>query len=359
MRKKYSNPSTSATLDTITPTPQRKASALSKRREDDIEWEVRASRGIKTKELSLDRQWNELTWKNKSSCHERLKLLKDDGVDITSLQGPKISSDAITRAVIAQSNERKRQRSSNDNAQSTPPKRKRGGILSTAVVDPSEPHDITDNDEPILKKRCMMDLRLTSGSVVREEEEPTWELLRSKVLRDLFASVPHTEASPAATSRIVISFPSQSSATSNMLGGLVLNSKGYDNIMEDLRILGEAADEDGNFAIRYPFGSSTIRIITSEARRMIIEGKAAILTALIRRFCTPGKGLLHIAKRYFDDEGMRKSFGAAYELGSGTQKELGMIEEELWKAKESGTPAEVFVKWIYVGRTDKWPDKMY
>lgn len=395
MRRKYNNSSTSTTLGTITATPQRRAATSSKPRQD-INWEVRAAQGIKTKELSLDRQWNELTWKNKSSCYERLKLLKDDGVDITPLQGPKLNSETITRAVLAQVEARKQQRSSHGTAQLTvndgtatsllpdpldnisqatpdalfdhleyhprptqPPKRKQGSTTSTNEVDLFEPHALAEEDEPAIKRRCIMDIRLDSESNVPEEEKPTWELLRSQVLRDIFTTVPEPNPTTAATSHIVINFQSQSSAANAVPGSLMLNSKGYDNIMEDLRVLGDAADEDGNFTIRDPFGPLSVRVITSEPHRTILEGEAAILIALIRRFCTLGKGLLHIAKRYFDENGTRKAFGAAYELGSGTQKELRLVEEELKKAEERGSSMEVQVKWVYVGRTDKWPEKMY
>ncbi|OAL03768.1 hypothetical protein IQ06DRAFT_366439 [Phaeosphaeriaceae sp. SRC1lsM3a] len=355
MRRKYNNSSTSTTLGTITATPQRRAATSSKPRQD-INWEVRAAQGIKTKELSLDRQWNELTWKNKSSCYERLKLLKDDGVDITPLQGPKLNSETITRAVLAQVEARKQQRSSHGTAQLT---RKQGSTTSTNEVDLFEPHALAEEDEPAIKRRCIMDIRLDSESNVPEEEKPTWELLRSQVLRDIFTTVPEPNPTTAATSHIVINFQSQSSAANAVPGSLMLNSKGYDNIMEDLRVLGDAADEDGNFTIRDPFGPLSVRVITSEPHRTILEGEAAILIALIRRFCTLGKGLLHIAKRYFDENGTRKAFGAAYELGSGTQKELRLVEEELKKAEERGSSMEVQVKWVYVGRTDKWPEKMY
>jgi hypothetical protein len=50
----------------------------------------------------LARGYNEKTWIDKSSIYERLKLLKDDGVDIVPLQDFKVSSRSITIAVLAQ-----------------------------------------------------------------------------------------------------------------------------------------------------------------------------------------------------------------------------------------------------------------
>lgn len=394
MRKKYSNLPSSTTLDTVTPTPQRRASASARSRQEDTDWEQRALQGIRTKELSLDRQWSELSWKQKSTCNERLKLLKDDGVDVLPLLGFKISSDAIVRAVMAQIDQRKRQRSSKACAQpavngnttllqpsgqahnsspatldprfnnleyrplsTQPPKRKRSAIFAADDVDPTEPHTIADKDEPAFKKRCTMDIRL-SNDTTTEEETPTWDILRSKVLRDLHAPLNPTVAKQTATSRIAIFFPSQSTVPT-VATSLVLNSSGYDNIMADLQLLGGPEDDDGNFGILDPLTGRLTRVITSESRRTIIEGDSEFLISLIARFRTPGKGLLHIARRYFDEHGVRQGTGQAFELASGTHGELGAIEEGLRKGKESGEEVELDVTWKYVGKTGKWPAVMY
>ena len=68
--------------------------------EDQI-WEEKACKGIAHKGLSLDKVWDKKTWKQKANNIERLKLLKDDGYDIRSLQAPKTSADAIIEALLA------------------------------------------------------------------------------------------------------------------------------------------------------------------------------------------------------------------------------------------------------------------
>lgn len=397
MRKKHGNSLSSPMSNTVPPTPQRRASAFPKP-EEGTEWEDHALQGIQKKELSLDRQWNELSWKQKSTCYERLKLLKDDGVDITPLLGDKPSSEAIVRAVMTQVDVRKCRQSASGRAQPSvngstsslppstqpvipphatldplfdhleyrplstkPPKRKRVTAPNADEVDPTESYILIDEDERAFKKHCAMDLRLLNNDTP-EEKEPTWDLLRTKVLRDLHQPIDPTGARKSTTSRIIIQFPSQSAgpATSE---GLVLNSKGYDNIMMDLRALGGPENDDGNFGILDPLTETTTRIITNESRRTILEGNTDFLIALINRFRTDGTGLLHIAKRYFDENGVRQGIGEAYELGDGTKGELGMIEEELkkgkGKGKGKGEEVEIVVGWKYVGKTGTWPKVMY
>jgi hypothetical protein len=79
---------------------QKKQAPPARKLKDDS-WEVRASKGIADKKLSLDRQWEEKSWNNKSNVNERLKLLKDDGYDIAPLQAPNVPSKQVTEAVLA------------------------------------------------------------------------------------------------------------------------------------------------------------------------------------------------------------------------------------------------------------------
>ncbi|KAI4636572.1 hypothetical protein J4E83_001527 [Alternaria metachromatica] len=74
--------------------------------EDHI-WEEKACKGIAHKGLSLDKVWDKKTWKQKANNIERLKLLKDDGYDIKSLQAPKTSADTIIEALLAHVKARK------------------------------------------------------------------------------------------------------------------------------------------------------------------------------------------------------------------------------------------------------------
>jgi hypothetical protein len=64
-------------------------------------WEDVAQDGIDQRKLSLDRVWSHKSWKQKANNDERLKLLKNDGYDITTLQGKKVSADQITIALLA------------------------------------------------------------------------------------------------------------------------------------------------------------------------------------------------------------------------------------------------------------------
>ncbi|KAF1919913.1 hypothetical protein BDU57DRAFT_441904 [Ampelomyces quisqualis] len=351
---------------------KKEASKAQKPRANAENWEELAAQGIKKKNLSLDRDWNEKTWTNKASCHERLKMLKDDGIDIAPLQGLNVSSESITRAVIAQVNARKGKSSSRDSSQSTyhplsnlPLKRKRLNPLGTETSSPGQLHIAEDDYEPAFKKRCTTDLRMApnTSKPVSEEETPTWPLLKFNILVDIFKLVPTPKLLPVRTpqSRIVISFASQSAveAAPNPIGSFELNSKGYDNIMSDLRVLSETLDESGNFGIHDPAAPAYppgIYVITDQPRKIILEGQALALIGLLSRLRTPGKGLAHAAKRFFDETGERKAVGRVYELGAGTMKQLESIEAEL-ETRDDG--CEVWVKWVYTGKTEMLKAKMY
>ncbi|RMZ70647.1 hypothetical protein GMOD_00000770 [Pyrenophora seminiperda CCB06] len=70
------------------------------------DWERKALGVIRKHGLSLDKDWTSTTWKQKSSNIVRLKLLKDDGYDITPLKG-KVSADVIVDALLRHVKERK------------------------------------------------------------------------------------------------------------------------------------------------------------------------------------------------------------------------------------------------------------
>ena len=65
------------------------------------DWEEKAKRIINQENLSLNRGWSKFTWKQKASNVVRLKLLKDDGYDITPLQVKGTSADQIIEALLA------------------------------------------------------------------------------------------------------------------------------------------------------------------------------------------------------------------------------------------------------------------
>lgn len=345
-------------------------------------------KGIMKKNLSLDRGWNELTWTQKSSCYERLKLLKDDGVDITLLKGPKLNSPEITRAVVVQVNARKRRSSSQDVPHPTTNDRMDTsgtgeGVEEAALTPASNPAIVHENNralstspgkrarddtpevevscslpkliEPPRKKVCRTDLRIKQNieEMTQEELIINWGILKRQVLTDIFMSHPSTAQD---TSRIAIAFPSQS-AKVDVPGDLELKSRGYDKIMEELYVLSDGMDEDGNFELRHK--KTSIRIITNVPLRTIIHGPFRAVMGLLGRLQQPGKGLVHMAKRYFDDAGGRQAVGVVYELSDETQHQVGQIGEALTEGQNAGN-AEIQVRWMLDPvKTVPWPTKLY
>ncbi|CAE7175639.1 hypothetical protein PTNB73_02868 [Pyrenophora teres f. teres] len=70
------------------------------------DWEEKAQGIIVRDRLTLDKDWSKTTWKQKSSNIARLKLLKDDGYDITPLEG-KVSASQIIDALLTHIKARK------------------------------------------------------------------------------------------------------------------------------------------------------------------------------------------------------------------------------------------------------------
>jgi hypothetical protein len=377
MRKNYPSANTSnVTPDTTDSIPQKKALLA---RGNDEDWETRAAQGIKNIALSLNRQWNEKTWSNKSSCQERLKLLKDDGVDIAPLQGTEINSEAIIRAVLAQVSARE-QRASQDDPQPTvndlteTPDRVDEVIgTSPPSPDPTFAHHVYHplpasplkrkqntncdaepaglpysdqyiDDEPAHKKQCIFNLRQGLEMVVTEENISRWSQLKLHVLCTIYEPAKAYPVSRYGPSRISIAFPSQS-AKVNVPGNLELNSNGYDNIMKELRVLGGPLDDDWNSKIESPYsgsGQHAITITANVPRRMIIEGDTGTLVCLLDRLATPGKVLAFMAKKCFDEDGVRLEENEFFELSNGTQKQLEKIKEHLKvRIKEGSVLVEV------------------
>jgi hypothetical protein len=378
MREKYLWTNTSsATSDPIKPKPQKKTLQA---RKNDADWEARAVQGIKKKALSLDRQWNEKTWSNKSSCHERLKLLKDDGVDITLLQGTEISSETITRAILAQVSTREQrtaqyepQPTVNDRTDTpdrveevtdasprspdptiahhvyhplpaSPLKRKRNSTCDTELPELPYSRQYIDDDEPAHKKQCTTDLRQGAETMVTEENISRWSQLRIHVLCTIFEPAKAYPVPKDGPSRISIAFPSQS-AKVDVPGRFELNSKGYDNIMKELRVLGGRFEDNGKFKIESPYswsGQHAIIITADVPRRMIIEGDTGTLICFLERLTTPGEGLAFMAKKCFDEDGVRLEENELFELSNATQKQLVKIKEELEaRIKEGSVLVEV------------------
>jgi hypothetical protein len=346
------------------------------------DWEARASQGINKKGLSLDREWSEKTWINKSNRNEKLKLLKDDGFDIMPLQGPEIGSEDITQAILAHVAARKQNSSQGrpqvtvDNRTDstgeveeavetskpspdedfahhscpfsiTPLKRKRSTSCDTSA-ELLYSHLYTDNDERAHKRQCILDIRKTSHmEATTEETAPTWYRLKTTVLSDIFRPAAPWPSSKKAISRLTIAFPSQT-ANVDVPGTLDLASKGYDNTMKELRALAGDADNNGTFQIPSPFpfdGQRGIKVTTNVPLRTVIEGDLKVLIGLMKRLATPGKGLAFIAKKCFNEEGKRVEENELFELSNATQRQLREIGEELKLGVKNGH-AQVQVLWV-------------
>jgi hypothetical protein len=384
MQRKYKSTITVSTVsaapDTIAAVKYQKAVRTIK---DNDEWEVKAQEGIDRKGLRLDREWNEKTWMNKSNRNEKLKLLKHDGFDITQLQGPEIGSEAITQALLAHVAARKwnsplgipqvtvdSRTDSPDQVEKVvealkpspapafthharplsviPLKRKRSTSYDTTWADVSYSHLHNDNDASTHKKQCTNDLRRTSNmQTPTEETTHTWYRLKTSVLSDIFRPAAPWPDSRNLMSRITIAFPSQF-AKVDVPDTLNLNPGGFDNIMKELRVLGGDSDEDGKFEIPSPFpfdGQCGITVIINVPRRTVIEGDLKVLIGLVKRLATPGKGLAFMAKKSFDEGGVRFEENELFELSNATQKQLRAIGERL-QADVNNGHAQVHVRWI-------------
>jgi hypothetical protein len=384
MRIKYHSTITVSTVsaapDTGLAEKYQKAVQTSK---DYDEWEIKAQEGIDRKGLRLDREWNEKTWMNKSNRNEKLKLLKHDGFDIRPLQGPEIGSEAITQALLAHVAVRKwnsplgrlqvtfdSRTDSSDLVEKAvealkpslgpafthharslsvvPLKRKRSTIYDTTSADVPYSYLHNDNDASARKKQCTTDLRRTSNmQAPTEETTHTWYGLKTNVLSDIFRPAAPWPNSRNLTSRITIAFPSQF-AKVDVPDTLNLNPRGFDNIMKELHVLGGDSDEHGKFEIPSPFpfdGQCGITVIINVPRRTVIEGDLKVLIGLVKRLATPGKGLAFMAKKSFDEGGVRFEENELFELSNATQKQLRAIGEKL-QADVNNGHAQVHVRWI-------------
>ncbi|EAT84076.2 hypothetical protein SNOG_08908 [Parastagonospora nodorum SN15] len=325
------------------------------------DWETRAMKGIRKKNLSLSLNWGEKTWINKSNCLERLKLLRDDGVDISPLHrqdGKQPDSVAITKAVIAQVNDEDVREAAAavvspvQRNLSTPSSRKRSREGPSGLIFPSSPLYSTENGSA-RKRLCIDDIREEQQILMAplaEELYSTWANHKQKVLTEIFTTFPEGSKN---TCRISIAFPSQTAEVA-VPGNLELTSSGYDNIMLELRTLADSTEEDGTLSIR----NGSIRVFANVPLRTIIEGQHRHVTSLLKRLTTPGKGLTHMAIRDYDDNGSRRIEGDVYELSVQTQGQINGILE-LLEARCDTLETEVQVRWVNIGKKGYWPKKMY
>jgi hypothetical protein len=329
----------------------------------------------------LDQQWSEISWHNKSNLHEKLQLLKDDGVNIDSLVQSCASNEQITLAVLAHIATRKapqlkhsstlppppktdrpnslqsaspdttfvylRYRSLNSSA----PKRKRTLALDTDSAGEAQAY-IHNNEEPAYKRRYTAVLKkydqaaemypqyhAVTSKELAERDLPTWEDLRRKVLHDIFRPVSsamyYNAAKPPPRARIFIVFPDQVK-TEDVAGDFELTSTAYDFIIKELRTLATFEDQHGNLTISNPFvlRAGDIDVITSVSKRTIMEGNTAVLMGLVARLSE--HELIHRDSPKFDAEGRRivprVTFGS-WQLSYATQDMLGKVGEALGLVK--------------------------
>jgi len=342
------------------------------------DWEAIGLAGIKKKGLHLDVSWGEQTWNNKASIWERLKLLKDDGVDVTDLENPKKGgSMAITKALVAQIAARKQQpqklqeavedaSSSSESTEVTQElpfdplfdepeplsslKRKRDDTLERASADPeaSNAGDNVEESGPSFKKFCIDSLReVQQATKTKIEEIPTWDELKRHVLTEVFQ--PSRTARPLRStpppSRISITFPSRSDKEAGP-HDLQLSSSGYECIMDELRVLSNSTDKDGTFHLLEPEAIDGNAIVVHHTcgafrnipLRTVIEGDLVALMGLLSRLSAKGIGLTYMEKRHFDVEtGERKWVNAPQELSDKTQLQLTAVKDALEAGLEAGS----------------------
>ncbi|KAH7561725.1 hypothetical protein BM1_02829 [Bipolaris maydis] len=92
---------------TLTPLTSHQTGALSEQLNKPSDWEAQAKKIIEREGHSLDRDWSRISWKQKASNIVRLKLLKDDGYDITPLTKKGVTADKIIDALLAHIQTRK------------------------------------------------------------------------------------------------------------------------------------------------------------------------------------------------------------------------------------------------------------
>jgi hypothetical protein len=381
---------TKAALVTTTAGSCSKKSAAPQTRNDD-DWEARALTGIAKKGLSLDRQWTESTWQNKSSIYERLKLLKDDGVDVGSLRAPRTSSEAVTQAVLARVATRMKRRpalQSDPHSKAsfckrtdaprdeegkaspapdltfahhsyrplpTPPlRRKRASAADTSSSETAYLPYASDEDEPLLKKRCMLNIRTSDQSAISvtaaqmpEETAPTFDLLKRLVLLDIFKPFQNSDRRKfRRPTKIIIALASEMFDEQHA-DDLELSASGYGSMKEELQVLSETLGGSADkMIIRDPTTPSYadfMRVSDSE-QQTVLEGDAYMLEGLLARWQAKGKGLLHFDRRNcFDEAGNRTRTFFPFEFSDKTQEQLAKIQQALARDMDDGTVLHVKV----------------
>lgn len=255
------------------------------KRDKKADWEATALLGIQKKRLDLGVDWGKSTWTHKSTNHEKIKLLKDDGVDVTDLlsllQGKRHDgklSVTIVKAVAAHitacKQKPRRLQSVSQNFSSTAdgdedsqegPSEDSPGPATALSAHKRNRSDETEegsawlsanlngaegNAPPAKKPRVKAFQKVILFDKMNVTSIATWDELKRHALAKTFQASPASSysSSASALSRISITFPAPFTS-GEVAGGLQLNSSGYKHIADELRILSEPNIKEGNTEI--------------------------------------------------------------------------------------------------------------
>ena len=363
------------------PTPQQ--------RYDD--WEATALAGIRSKNLHLNHDWNERTWSNKAKIEERLKLLKDAGIDISPLSLDRLKKDRSTTISkeLCKLIERRKQQAQNpdplpfdvssgllngveseelpfdplfDEPTSPSPlanKRKREETpVEQSPEASANANEGVDQDPPSFKKLCMASLRAVSMNETHlvEEIHQKWNDHKDMVLTQIFdpcrvAIDFEPERANAPASHIIIKFPSLDDVVA--ASPLELGKLGYKSIMDELEVLSDSTEDQGALHILEPMIATaidatafrlSIKVITNVRHQTILEGNIMALMGLLSRLSKKRVSLAHREKLCFDKDGTCIDRHQNWELSDKTQKQLEDIKDALETGCEDGS-MDVTVAW--------------
>ncbi|OAL54641.1 hypothetical protein IQ07DRAFT_596134 [Pyrenochaeta sp. DS3sAY3a] len=367
-------------------------------------WEAEAAAGIIRKKLSLNLGWGVKTWNMKSSILHRLKLLKDDGYDISHLQVPGTTSDDVTQAVHAHIAARQQPAAaqptlaavavagpSNPQGGSSTLSQQQPGFMSStpmkrkmfvvpAVTPQKRRHSFEEatptyselhlpwadssqcESEPSPKRRRTLKTAFSSD---REREE-VQNFVRRTALREIFQvsrfatnNARHLETAEmtmeSEPSQIIFAAYNPSSGPRPAPTGYV-GTRGMNAIMAEIKFLGHA-DVDGTaVSIVDPDTADQeiprcIQILQDERNNIILEGHNRDLAGLLHRLRT--NDLANMTDWEYDGLTVVRKSGLTWTLSEQTQTLLANIEGVLSGGgvhDGTGEAVVVRIEQIYDGR---------
>ena len=382
-----SSPSTTSTssTDSVPSTPTKP------RQPETFSWELRAAEVIAEKKLCLVDTWSAYTWRNKTSVNVRLKLLKDDGYDITPLQVKGVSSDQVTQAVLAHIGMRNQRRSA-DNVPTAQENLEmddeaaplrlfekmqlsdENQLLDTPGFIPqkrrySHDDEFDDGEQPQPRRRAAPVIRslslpsgplskktrvLTPDEANKEIETDALGSFKKNICRWIFDRSRAGQANPFST---IIFAPPDPSSKSRIEAHVHLGTRGFAHIMDEIRSFSDFSDNDGAIFIRDPdteehqedvaIPKNCIRISEDSQYRVLMQGKAYALVGLMERIRT--QALIHTSQWVFDGMQVVQEHNISWSFGDATAGALGKIERLLQTGAAIGA-VEVRVERIYNGK---------